>query len=248
MGAVYDTERGAPKFNCGSLGANGFLLAKYISPGAGKVVNCYDQAAAVSALAGALGITLGWKYMDPFGFLAQSDLVGVGACNNPFFKGRGRNNVPNYPSPIAPPLDPTRSSFGNHAFTQFRASGNGDIAGQDSGVAEGIGDACAGPAVFDGTLPDYVLRAVDQSWPYNAARASVAQQFQAIDNWENQQIAALNGMTLDQALRDQGLATVHQLAEQARAVARAQLATVETNDVRDGVGVNSVQFTAYTGP
>jgi hypothetical protein len=249
MGAVYDTVSGAPKFNSGQLGANGFLLAKYISPGIGKVVNCYDQAAAVSALAGSLGVTLDWKFMNPFGFLAQSDLVGVGGCNNPFFKGYDRSGQPWNPAPITPPGDLRRSSFGNHAFTAFRTSINSDIAGPDSGVAEGIGDGCAGPAIFDGTLQDYVVHAVDQSRPYNLARQAEIMQFGAIDSWENSENATINSLPgLDQGDRDSSLAAIHAIAEQARANVWAQVAAIETGDVKPGVGVNSLQFSSYTGP
>lgn len=248
FGAVYDTVSGAPKFNSGHYGANGYLLAKYISPGSGKVVNCYDQAAAVSALSGAFGVYLGWKYMDPFGFLAQSDLVGVGPCNNPFFNGTNWKHEPNYPSPMAPPLDPHRSSFGNHAFTRFLSDVNRDLTGPDSGVAEGIGDACAGPAVFDGTLSDYVLRSVDSVWPYNAPRAAVTAKLQTIDAWEAQQTTAINALTMDDATRATALAAAHDLAEQARAAVRAELAAVESSAVVDGVGVNSLSFASYSGP
>ena len=255
LALTYDTVGGAPAFNSGTHGANGYLLARLISPIRGKVVNCYDMAAGVSAMAGSLGVNLGWKYMDPFGFLAPSSLIGVGQCNNPFFRGQAFVNgarVPAWPTPMAPPNEPRRTSFGNHAFTSFSPLGNANLSGTDPGPAEeAIGDACAGPATFDVTLAQYVLRSVDQNRPYTQARANALAQFAAINQWEQQQLAAVAALPTPPATDEQKrqmTATVRAMAEQAREQARAQLAATETAAVQEGVGVNSVQFTAYSGP
>ena len=250
----YDTVGGAPKFNSTRLGANAFLLAKLISPISGKIVNCFDTAAGLTAMAGALGIELGWKFMQPFGFLAPTHLIGVdGQCNNPFFNGTvfvsRTQKEPAFPLPMAPPNDTHRSSFGNHAFTSFGTAVNVDLAGPDGGVPEGIGDSCAGPATFAGSLPDYVLAAVDQNRPFNDARLAALQQFAAIDAFERNQLVlanALPGATDEQ--KQQMFQTIRGLAEQARQGARAALAATETINVVNGFGVNSLQFAAYSGP
>ena len=193
--------------------------------------------------------------MDPFGFLAPSSLIGVGQCNNPFFRGQAFVNgarVPAWPTPMAPPNEPRRTSFGNHAFTSFSPLGNANLSGTDPGPAEeAIGDACAGPATFDVTLAQYVLRSVDQNRPYTQARANALAQFAAINQWEQQQLAAVAALPTPPATDEQKrqmTATVRAMAEQAREQARAQLAATETAAVQEGVGVNSVQFTAYSGP
>jgi hypothetical protein len=248
----YDTVGGSPRFNSGTHGANGYLLARLISPIANKVVNCYDMAAAVSAMAGALGVNLGWKYMDPFGYLAPSSLIGVGQCNNPFFRGEAARGVPAWPTPMAPPNDARRTSFGNHAFTSFTTLGNANLSGTDTGPAEeAIGDACAGPATFDVTLAQYVLNAVDQNRPYTRARADALARYAAIAQWEQQQLAAVAALPNPPITDEQKrgfAATVRALAEQARVQAAADLAATETSAVQDGVGLNSVQFTDYSGP
>jgi hypothetical protein len=251
----YDTEGGRPHFNSGTHGANGFLLAKLISPIRDKIVNCFDTAAAVTALTGALGIALGWKFMQPFGFLAPTRLIGVGQCNNPFFRGvafvrpRPAPPEPAFPHPMAPPDHTHRTWFGNHAFTRFATAANADLGGPDRGVAEGIGDACAGPVLFAGTLTDYVLNAVDQQRPVDPARQTAMMQLAAIDAWERGQIAmaqSLLGLTDEQ--KQQMIANIRALAEQARQNTRAMLAASEMAAVVDGVGVNSLQFRDYSGP
>lgn len=250
----YDTVDGAPHFNSGTHGSNLFLLAKLISPIPAKIVNCFDTAAAVTALTGALGIVLGWKFMQPFGFLAPTRLIGVGQCNNPFFLGKAFVGQPPhresaFPHPIAPPDHTHRTAFGNHAFTRFATAANADLGGPDRGVAEGIGDACAGPVLFAGTLNDYVLSAVDQNRPIDPVRQTAMAQLAAIDAFERSQTAmaqSLLGLTDEQ--KQQMIANIHALAEQARQNTRAMLAAREVAAVVDGVGVNSLEFRDYSGP
>lgn len=142
-GLRYDTTSGAPAYGAGPSGGT-FKLDKYIKASL-KVVNCYDQAAAVQALAGALGIAGKWSYqgrppgLKSFGLIKVTDLVGVGSCNNPFFKSNGS-------AKIVASTDPKRTGFGNHAFI--------DLGGR-------ILDACAGPHVATETPTQYLSASVD---------------------------------------------------------------------------------------
>jgi hypothetical protein len=109
-----------------------------------NVVNCYDQAAAVQALAGVVGVKAIWVFANPYGYIKQSNLVGVGACNNPFFKSPGATITP-----VTTADDPARTPFGNHAFVQLN-----DKSG-------GILDACAGPHTGKESIVEYIANAVD---------------------------------------------------------------------------------------
>jgi hypothetical protein len=125
----YDTVEGGPKFGVGGRGGD-FQLWDYLHR-ARTTVNCYDQAGAVQSLSGCLGIFPTWIYMDPYGFIQQTNLVGVpGGCNNPFF-----DDWRNTRTPLTAQNDPRRSGFGNHAFIE-----HGSI-GPSLGAAIGVGAA-----------------------------------------------------------------------------------------------------------
>ncbi|SDY78531.1 hypothetical protein SAMN04487939_10672 [Lysobacter sp. yr284] len=150
-GLHYDTQRGASFFG-GDDGLNGnaFQLMRYmqkksapICPASGAVddgrtVNCYDQACAVQTLACSLGIPARCYYQNPFGFINKTDLIGVGACNNPFYSSNGT-------SPMIGANDPNRTQFGNHAFAH---------------LATRVEDACAGPH-HNETLKAYLTGSID---------------------------------------------------------------------------------------
>ena len=150
-GMRYDTFSGGPKFGVGGHGGH-FQLWDYMHK-ARTTVNCYDQAGAVQSLSGCLGILPTWIYMDPYGFIQQTNLIGVGACNNPFF-----DNPRNTRTPLTAQNDPRRSGFGNHAFIEHGSIGLslgaaiGVSAGAGAGVGVGVGvgaliGALAGAAV-----------------------------------------------------------------------------------------------------
>ena len=138
---TYDTVNGAPHFDSSNYGASAFRLMDYMAREGddNNTVNCYDQAAAIQSLAGAMGVALAWIYLDPYGFIKPANLVGVGLCNSPFFKGNGTQK-------IMPWDDPKRTGFGNHAFARLGA---------------GILDACAGPRVGNETLRQYAEAGID---------------------------------------------------------------------------------------
>ncbi len=110
-GLTYDTVSGAPEYASGGLGGT-MLLSEYIDKSRGNVINCYDQAAAVTSLGRLLGLDVQYKFMEPFGYINTVDLVGVGNCNNPFFT---MNRFPQ----IAAADETGRSLFGNHAFAMY---------------------------------------------------------------------------------------------------------------------------------
>lgn len=152
-GLTYETGQGATKF--GKIfefdGTGGvFRLMAYLSPPAppNNQANCYDQAAGVQSLAGALGVSCDWVYLAPYGYINETHLLGVsGVCNNPFFTAL---DVPGYHRDATPQSitwnDMGRTGFGNHAF--IRANGF-------------VFDACAEPHLGTETLDHYILKAID---------------------------------------------------------------------------------------
>lgn len=106
--------------------------------------NCYDQAGAVQTLLGAIGIHVDYAYMQPFGFLKRTSLIGRGAVNNTIFLGR-------FHAPELLPGDsPQRGGFDNHAFCLWEKQGR-----------EVVLDATAGPHVGMSDKKEYVERSID---------------------------------------------------------------------------------------
>lgn len=140
-GMAYDTVRGGSHFGAGPKGTTQFELMSYMAKDgdAGNIVNCYDQAAAIQSLAGAMGVRLDWIFLNPYGYIKPTTLVGVGLCNNPFFKGNGSNPLVEWDSS-------KRTAFGNHAFANL---GSRTL------------DACAGPHVGTETFRQYLEAAID---------------------------------------------------------------------------------------
>ncbi len=138
-GLRYDTERGRPRYGVSNLGGT-FRLQKYMEREI-ESCNCYDQAGAVQALVGALGVSTIWLFLNPFGYIKPTMLVGVGLCNNPFFEDESLKLVP-FDSP-------DRNGFGNHAFV-----------GTPTGK---ILDACAGPHTGSEGPEQYVKASIDDT-------------------------------------------------------------------------------------
>ena len=135
----YDTTSGAPKY---FSAAGDVSMLSYLKR-SNERTNCYDQASVVQTLCGALGISQEWIYLNPYGYIKTTQLIGIGACNNPFFAS------PSYsPKKIVDPLDPKRSAFGNHAFCRHGGK---------------IYDACAGPSTGSDSLADYIASAIDHT-------------------------------------------------------------------------------------
>jgi hypothetical protein len=141
----YETKRGKSGFGVNGRGG-AFNLMDYIKK-VDNVVNCYDQAAAVQSLCGCLGVKVGWVFQYPFGYINTTNLVGVGPCNNPFYKGTDATGHPYANKPVVNPGDKNRSAFGNHAFVET--------------VSGYIRDACAGPHIEKEILRSYFKAAID---------------------------------------------------------------------------------------
>ena len=107
-------------------------------------VNCYDQAAALSTFGTVIGIDVRYRYLIPFGYINLTNLVGWGSCNNPIPGSCGNTNL----VVGADDIYPNRSYFGNHAFCSF------------SGM---VFDACAGPALGDLSVAQYLETTIDHS-------------------------------------------------------------------------------------
>ncbi|NMO14614.1 hypothetical protein HPC49_03820 [Pyxidicoccus fallax] len=143
-GLEYDTKEGAPRY--GRMRARQFRLNSYMK-GEDPECCCYDQASAVQVFAAALGVSTEWLYMEPYGFIHTTNLVGVGACNNPFYRDTGSDKV-------VMRYDPKRTSFSNHAFCRMDGK---------------ILDACAGPHTGTETTQEYIDNSIDPDpklYPY----------------------------------------------------------------------------------
>jgi hypothetical protein len=161
---VYDVVEGRPHFSSpyaahGSMNLSGYL--KVNADPKDNTVCCYDQAMAVVTLSAAVGIAADYVYMDPFGFITTTNLVGIGPCNNPFFMSTlataVRVPVVAQGSPTAYQVVPPavgRTAFGNHAFVRFTGM---------------IYDACAGPHLGSEDPNGYAANAIDVSRMYYLA-------------------------------------------------------------------------------
>jgi hypothetical protein len=132
-------------FNNLTLYLNRFLAAKG-DPDA--LVNCYDEAAVVQYyLQGTAPVVarIEYLFMKPFGYLATTNLLGRGECNNPFYAEDEKLKV-------IDPTDPARTAFGNHAFCRIVAD-------------QRILDSCAGPHIGTEDLAQYIALATDGVTP-----------------------------------------------------------------------------------
>lgn len=137
-----------------------FYLLDYISRARLNVVNCYDQASGVLALAAVIGIDgfkrfVGSQTGGPagaiFGFINETTLVGGIRSNNPFYATNGSDPIESRPYPV-------RTAFGNHQFYMDRASAM-------------VFDACAGPHLGTEDYATYMDASVDltvQIGPYQS--------------------------------------------------------------------------------
>ena len=164
----YDIDAGSTSF--GGLSGS-FDLSVYMSP-KNSDVNCHDQAYAVVVFSGALGLDVDGLFMQPFGYLSLTQLVGRGICNNPFPARKLKSELTRLSSTkegkrrmkFKPPKpehylvvaddDPDRSAFRNHSYCEYKSK---------------IFDACAGPAVGHGDRIKYVKTNVDSATSLNTA-------------------------------------------------------------------------------
>lgn len=144
----YDVWLGAPHFvtingfNNITLHYNAYLAAHGI---ANSILNCYDAAAVLQYNFSYYGYATKYCFMQPFGYLKLTNLIGRGICNNPFFASSGG-------APVIAQTNPARTAFGNHAFTFLTSNG-------------AIADACAGPHIGNEYPQTYVNNATDGIFP-----------------------------------------------------------------------------------
>ena len=141
-GLTYDTVRGRSSYiKFRTWDDASFRIGPYLTKKRGAIVNCYDQACSLAILGRSLGANADIVYMEPFGYIKQTWLVGGIESNNPFFSS------PRYDSrAVCPTNSPSRSGFGNHMFVTL--GGNAF-------------DACAGPVTGQWTRIEYIEHVID---------------------------------------------------------------------------------------
>ena len=151
-GLVYDIRGGYPNYASSKYGGL-FNLTGYMAkngtgypshPMSGNEIDCYDQAAAVVVCGRLLGGNVQYLHHPKFGYLNETDLIGVGRCNNPFPPlSTSHDAVADNDA-----IKPVRLPFGNHSFAEFGGK---------------IFDACAGPECGGRTRSEYLGFVVDVS-------------------------------------------------------------------------------------
>lgn len=112
-----------------------FNFNAYIKLPNKSLVNCYDQAGALYICSRLVGINSAFYFMEPFGMIKPTYLVGYDKkCNNPFFNDPDPEyqTSGSYLHEYVKDETTIRSGFGNHAFAVYD-----DV----------VYDACAGPII-----------------------------------------------------------------------------------------------------
>jgi hypothetical protein len=144
-GMRYDTKASEAHFGVDEHGG-GFEFMDYIKK-VRKVVNCFDQAAAVQSLCGCLGVKVTWICAEPFGCINTINLVGVDDCNNPMYEMEGGSKVVAF-------NHPDRTKFKVHCFNR--------IGGDEKNIKTGyILDATVGPCIGTDSLYNYLEKVID---------------------------------------------------------------------------------------
>jgi hypothetical protein len=173
----YDVREGNKHFTKGGADGNtldlsGYLDALYHEE---AVCNCADQAAVLQVFLRAAGITgVKYIYMEPFGYLRLTYLIGRGTCNNPKYM-----QPPGSDPPVTAERSKDRSYFNHHCFCIFPNSSpeqcnicshnrdkkaeNGTIGYNRSGCS--VLDTCAGPHTGEENPENYVSSSVDDVFP-----------------------------------------------------------------------------------
>lgn len=188
----YNVFNGQPRFS--SFG-NGLWRFNYDMWNAGRkektdnyyVLNCYDQAALLY-LGLSLGIddvfldgsgsvvpdsqeknqvlkNVGIFYKEPYGYIKETDLIGWGNVNNPFFDPKddtSRVITDEQDAARKAEKKPVRDAYLNHKFVYLRKPGTQtDYKAPDAFIAL---DACAGPHPLQKDLNQYFSEAIDSDY------------------------------------------------------------------------------------
>jgi hypothetical protein len=156
-GLTYETNRGRANYKIGNdmRLAGYFIKVENPSPplgttaDPGNVVNCYDQAGAVTTLGCVLGLDVKYLFMQPFGYINRTTLVGGHDCNNPFFTN-STYSTEKIVTGLTDGSGRPRSKFVNHAFAELDSD---------------IFDACAGPKLGTDGRAGYVGSVIDSTLP-----------------------------------------------------------------------------------
>ncbi|RSL48474.1 hypothetical protein CEP54_012910 [Fusarium duplospermum] len=157
----HDSRSGKASY-VGTYAGGSFKLASYLSDiKTGTTVNCYDQAAIMQICLGLAPAAINAKYvfMDPFGWIVATNLVGRGQCNNPFFLNSSYN-----PNQVCENNASNRSRFANHAFVSMDPDNKNKIV-----------DACSKPYTGDVNLDKYIkasIQTVDDTRLYRSQGVS----------------------------------------------------------------------------
>jgi hypothetical protein len=151
----YDTFRGSPHFTNVYYVGSDINVTLYINrwyeahKSSCSIENCYDLASIVQYFLFLMGgyqqNEVKWAFMNPFGYLKETNLVGIGQCNNPFYSSAGNTK-------IVADDDSKRTAFGNHAFVQLVKENK-------------ILDGCSGPHYGTESPATYVANATDANTP-----------------------------------------------------------------------------------
>ncbi|KAF9888250.1 hypothetical protein FE257_008819 [Aspergillus nanangensis] len=148
FGYLYDAHGTLPAgtaFGTTSGGGNLQITkwAKRANSGYPQWLICYDTAAlAQVGLAFYYGdVSYAWMFMKPFGFINETQLIGWGTCNSPFFRDPEDKYMANI-------NDANRQAFGNHAFAAIPGS-------------TAVIDSCCGPHTGNEDLSAFVASSVD---------------------------------------------------------------------------------------
>jgi hypothetical protein len=157
-GLSYDVVEGGSAYSVSETGRSSYPVADYALR-LHDVINCYDQAAGVQSLAGAVGASIKWLFMQPYGFIKPTHLVGdTEECNNPFYKAvHPQGDVVTNKKKIDR-MDIHRFGFWNHAFCALPYKKLKDAP---------VLDACAGPHLGSERLEDYINGYIDHDEDVN---------------------------------------------------------------------------------
>ena len=120
-------------------------------------------------MAALLGIDLEVVYIARVGYIQTAPLGGIGPCNHPFFRYRGKPDTELIAAPVVGEdlLKPYRTRFGNHIFNRYKGK---------------IYDANSGPQLGELGLEDYLADFIDISTPAEAEVSDYPEKLK-IETW-----------------------------------------------------------------
>jgi hypothetical protein len=118
-GLVYNTYGGTNAISLYTSVVTGGIkvdLTGYLNKSHGNIIVCQDQTGAVCVLGQLLGLPVTCYTMQPFGYINETALVGVGQCNNPCFN---RSDITGGQITGCNEIEFVRSGFVNHTFVGY---------------------------------------------------------------------------------------------------------------------------------